>query len=102
MTSIFIDGELAAVDMGCMYRGVYTLLGGGTHGGYPGVAKLINLCHMRRACDERMEWVDFLCGDFSWKTLFHLTPRPLYLLSNAPVEVAHHDAPSVRSEAHAG
>jgi len=26
--------------------------------------------------------VDFLCGDFSWKKLFHLTPRPLYEASN--------------------
>lgn len=102
MTSILIEGELAVVDMGCMYEGVYTLLGGGTHRGYPGVAKLINLYHMRRACEERMARVDFLCGDFAWKTLFHLTPRPLYVLSDAPVESVRHDALPVRSEAHAG
>jgi hypothetical protein len=29
--------------------------------------------------------VDFLCGDFSWKALFHLAPRPLYRLSSASV-----------------
>ena len=84
MTAAVIGGEAAAVDMGCVYRGVYTLVAGGTHGAYKGVAKLINVHHMRRACEERLEQVDFLCGDFSWKTLFHLTPRPLYLLSSAP------------------
>ena len=86
LTTVMIGGEPAAVDMGCVYRGVYTLLGGGTHGGHPGVAKLINIHHMRRACQERLQLVDFLCGDFSWKNLFHLTPRPLYALSNAAVE----------------
>jgi hypothetical protein len=86
MTTVIIGGEIAAVDMGCVYRGVYTLLGGGTNRDHPGVAKLINLHHMQRACRERLELVDFLCGDFSWKQLFHLTPRPLYLLSNSPVE----------------
>ena len=83
MTTVLIDGQIAAVDMGCLFRGVYTLLAGGTHAGCPGVAKLINTYHMRRACEERFRHVDFLCGDFSWKTLFHLTPSPLYLLSNA-------------------
>ena len=78
MTAVLIDGEPIAVDMGCLHLGTYTLLAGGTHEGYPGVAKLINVHHMRRACEERMEQVDFLCGDFSWKTMFHLTPRPLY------------------------
>jgi len=88
LTAILIEGEPAAVDMGCVYHGVYTLLGGGTSDRFPGIAKLINLYHMRRACNERLSQVDFLCGDFSWKTMFHLTPRPLYLLSNmdqAPV-----------------
>ena len=102
LTSVVIDGELAAVDMGCLCRGAYTLLAGGAHAGYPGVAKLINLYHMRRACEERMERVDFLCGDFSWKKLFHLTPRPLHLLSNAPAMAAHHDDLRVQSEARVG
>ncbi len=80
MTSVFIDGQPAAVDMGCIRQGHYTLLAGGTEGDYPGIAKLINLHHIQRACAERVDLVDFLCGDFSWKTLFHLTQRPLYLL----------------------
>ena len=91
MTAILIGGEVAAVDLGCVYRGVYTLLGGGTNGNYPGIAKLINVHHLRVACEERLQSVDFLCGDFQWKTLFRLTPRPLYLLSNVPAEPSNHE-----------
>lgn len=87
LTSIIIGGETAAVDMGALYRGNYVLLAGGTNAAFPGVAKLINTHHMQRACNERMETVDFLCGNFSWKTMFHLTPRPLYMLSNIPQSV---------------
>ncbi len=85
MTAIVIGGETAAIDLGCVYRGTYTLLAGGTHADYCGVAKLINFHHMDRACREHLQRVDFLCGDFSWKTLFHLTPRPLYLLTDMAV-----------------
>ncbi len=98
-TSVLIKGELAAVDMGCVFRGTYTLLGGGTSAEHPGVAKLINLHHIRRACSEHLELVDFLCGDFSWKKLFHLTPRPLYLLSNAHAASGHPENLEVRSAA---
>ena len=88
MTTI-LDGDRAiAVDLGCIYRGTYTLFAGGTHGDYPGVAKLINLRHMERACHEGLREVDFLCGSFSWKTLFHLTERPLYLLSARYAEIS--------------
>jgi len=83
-TTVLIGHEPAAVDMGCFYNGVYTLLAGGTNASFPGVAKLINLHHIQRACNERMRQVDFLCGDFNWKKLFHLAPRPLFMLSNLP------------------
>jgi hypothetical protein len=43
------------------------------------------LHHLRRACDERLDCVDFLCGDFAWKPLFHLRPRPLFLYGPQPV-----------------
>lgn len=99
LTTVLVDDEPIAVDMGCLYRGTYTLLAGGTHGNYPGVAKLINLHHMRRACEEKFDRVDFLCGDFSWKTLFHLTPRPLYLLSTVVAQEIAPDAPGFRSAA---
>lgn len=87
LTTVLIGNEVAAVDMGCVFNGIYTLLAGGTNGDYCGVAKLINIHHMRWACQERLELVDFLCGDFAWKTLFHLSPRPLYLLSNSNTAV---------------
>lgn len=95
MTTIEIDGDPAAVDLGCVYNGEYTLLAGGTNGRFPGIAKVINLYHMRRACEERMDQVDFLCGNFSWKTMFHLSPRPLYILSNLTPPVTESARPSV-------
>lgn len=82
MTTILVEGQVAAVDMGCIYNDVYTLFAGGTNPGFLGIAKYINLYHMRRACRERLGEVDFLCGDFGWKPMFHLTPRPLYKMSN--------------------
>jgi len=85
LTTVLIEGRPAAVDMGVIYNGIYTLLGGGTSADFPGVAKLINTFHMQRACRERLRQADFLCGDFSWKGIFHLSTRPLYLLSNVPV-----------------
>lgn len=81
-TSLYLDGRLAALDIGVLFNGRYTLLAGATSGEFPGVAKLINLHHLEYACCQRIDEVDFLCGDSgcSWKPLFHLTPRPLYLL----------------------
>ncbi len=84
ITTVLIEGTPAAVDLGCVYRGNYTMLAGGTHAGYPGVAKLINLHHMKYACEQKLLSVDFLCGDFSWKKLFHLAERPLYMISDRP------------------
>jgi len=81
MTTIIIDGQTAAVDMGCVYGSTYTLLAGGTNAEFPGVAKLINMHHMKWACEHKLGRVDFLCGDFNWKTQFHLTPHPLYQLT---------------------
>ncbi|MFH1132059.1 MAG: GNAT family N-acetyltransferase [Pseudomonadota bacterium] len=83
LTAVLINDELVAVDMGCIYRGTYTLFAGGTNASYPGVAKLINTHHMQYACREKLQAMDFLCGGSSWKNIFHLSPRPLYLLSNA-------------------
>jgi hypothetical protein len=81
LTTVLVGGRPAAVDMGCLYDNVYTLLAGGTGAEHPGIAKLINLHHMRWACETGIKRVDFLCGDFHWKTQFHLEQAPLYLLS---------------------
>lgn len=82
ITTVLIDDKIAAVDMGCLYNGDYILLAGGTHTDYPGIAKLINLHHIQQACSNNYEAVDFLCGDFTWKKIFHLSPRILYKMSN--------------------
>ena len=86
LTTIIIQGRVAAVDLGGVYNGCYTLFGGGTNADFIGVAKLINTHHIRWACEEKLELVDFLCGDFAWKKIFHLSPRPLYLLSSRAEE----------------
>lgn len=78
ITTVLIGGKVAAVDMGALWSSTYTVLAGGTNPDFPGVAKLINLHHMEWACLQKLMKVDFLCGEFNWKTRFHLTARPLY------------------------
>lgn len=78
ITTIVLGGTVAAVDIGAVWRKTYTVLAGATNPEFPGVAKMINFHHLERACRERFEMVDFLCGDFGWKQRFHLSARPLY------------------------
>ena len=80
ITTILIGGKIAAVDMGALYKGTYTILAGGTNPDFKGIAKLINFHHIDWACKQKIKMVDFLCGNFNWKERFHLTPRPLYEL----------------------
>ena len=87
ITTVILDGAVAAIDMGAVYRGAYTVLAGGTDTRFPGVAKLINLYHMELACRERLHAVDFLCGDFGWKERFHLTARPLYQIRSGQAPI---------------
>lgn len=82
MTTVLIEGKIAAIDMGCLFNEDYTLLAGGTSESFPGVAKVINLHHIQEACKNNYKTVDFLCGNFSWKTMFHLTPRPLFKMTS--------------------
>ncbi|MCB2148306.1 MAG: GNAT family N-acetyltransferase [Deltaproteobacteria bacterium] len=81
VTAVLVGGELAAVDIGAVWNGTYTVVAGGTCGDFPGVAKLINFHHLEWACQQHLRAVDFLCGEFNWKNRFHLTPRPLYKMS---------------------
>jgi len=78
VTTVVLKGEIAAVDIGTIWKKGYTVLAGGTNPEFRGVAKMINLHHMEWACQQRMYVVDFLCGDFGWKKRFHLSSRPLY------------------------
>ncbi len=86
ITTVLAGDEIAAVDMGAMFNGSYTLLAGGTNSNFLGIAKFINLHHLEWSCRQRFEKVDFLCGDFNWKARFRLTPRPLYALNHLPLE----------------
>ena len=85
VTTVLVAGEVAAVDLGACFKNTYTLLAGGTNPDFPGVAKVINLHHLERACRERFDSVDFLCGDFNWKSRFHLAERPLFQMSRISV-----------------
>jgi hypothetical protein len=87
-TTVLIGGKIAAVDIGAVYAGTYTVMAGATNPDFPGVAKLINLHHIEWACQQRLAQVDFLCGDFNWKSRFHLTSRPLYELVTASADEA--------------
>ena len=83
VTTVLVDGEIAAIDVGGVWHNAYTVLAGGTNREFPGVAKLINFHHLEVACRERFDSVDFLCGDFGWKQRFRLVPRPLYQIELA-------------------
>jgi CelD/BcsL family acetyltransferase involved in cellulose biosynthesis len=78
VSSVSVGGRLAAVDVGAVFNGRYTVLAGAADPEFPGIAKAINLSHIRWGCSNRFEQIDFLCGDFGWKERFHLEPRPLF------------------------
>ena len=80
VTTVLVDGKVAAVDMGAVWNKTYTVMAGGTDAEFPGIAKLINLHHLEWACAQRIQMVDFLCGEFNWKERFHLAARPLYTI----------------------
>lgn len=86
VTTVLIGGKVAAIDISAIFNGIHTVLAGGTHTDFPGVAKLINLHHLEWSCQQHFHEVDFLCGDFNWKSRFHLTPRPLYEIRRLSAE----------------
>lgn len=89
ITTLLIGGHIAAVDIGAIWKKTYTLLAGATHREFPGVAKMINFHHIQWACQQKLDEVDFLCGNFGWKERFHLTPRPLFHLYVQPQNITH-------------
>jgi hypothetical protein len=84
VTTAVVGGKIAAVDIGAVWNCQYTVLAGGTNSDFPGIAKRINLHHIEMACRKHYHTVDFLCGDFGWKSRFHLSPRPLFLIEHTP------------------
>lgn len=89
MVSLEINGRIVAVDLGTLYRGTYTVFLGGTDLELPGVAKAINMYHIDFAFKKRLSKVDFLCGDFHWKKLWHLDPEPLYKFLTPALRTEH-------------
>jgi len=90
VTTAIVEEKIAAVDMGAVFNNTYTVVAGGTHPDFPGIAKVINLHHLEWACHNRMEAVDFLCGSFNWKERFHLSPRPSYEIHTQPDTAVFH------------
>lgn len=78
VTRATAGGSLAAVDIGAVRNGCYTVMAGATSPEFPGIAKVINLHHIKISCTQKYYCTDFLCGDFGWKERFHLRSRPLY------------------------
>lgn len=101
VVSLLVEGTLAAVDIGAIYNNKCTVLAGGTHRDFPGVAKVINLHHMEWACREHLEELDFLCGDFGWKERFRLFPRPLYQIEGKTLRIQSDSFDSERISVHA-
>ena len=87
LTTVLIGGVVAAVDLGAVWGNCYSLLTGGTNREFPGVAKLINLHHIEWGCANGMSQIDFLCGDYGWKSRFGLKAVPYYRLRR-PLERA--------------
>ncbi len=83
VSKVSLKGRRAAVDVGAVCGGRYTVLAGATDPELRGVAKAINLFHIKWGCRLRVDQIDFLCGDFGWKRRFHLEPRPLFLSTKA-------------------
>lgn len=98
ITTLLAGDKIAAVDMGAVFNRTYTVLAGGAHRDFPGIAKVINLHHLEWACRKRIETVDFLCGDFNWKERFRLIPRTLFELRHTftpnLTETCYHDPPA--------
>lgn len=86
MVSLELDGKTVAVDIGALYRGVYTVFLGGVFSRVPGLPKVMNMYHIDYALNNRVFKLDFLCGDFNWKKLWHLDQEPLFKLVSGALE----------------
>ncbi len=85
MVSIKIDGELAAVDFGCVYNNVLTVLVGGVNPRYRdlGVAKFINFEHIKYGFNNKLDRIEFLGFDFNWKEHWHLMKEKMFKFCNS-------------------
>jgi len=92
MISLEVNGTTAAVDMGALFNNTYTVFLGGTHQDFKGIAKAMNLHHIQFAFENKIPKIDFLCGDFHWKKIWHLDPEPLFTYLS-PVLAVENDLP---------
>jgi hypothetical protein len=99
LTTVLVGGRVAAVDMGAVWNATYTVMAGGTHPDFQGIAKLINLHHLEWACAQRIGMVDFLCGEFNWKERFHLSARPLYAIAKTRNTASRFQPPAFHEQA---
>jgi CelD/BcsL family acetyltransferase involved in cellulose biosynthesis len=86
MVSLELEGKTMAVDVGAIYNGVYTIFLGGIFSRVPGLPKAMNMHHIDYSLHNRIYKVDFLCGDFNWKKLWHLDEEPLFKLVSPDLE----------------
>lgn len=78
LVCLSVNGRAIAADLAALFQGSYVVFLGGTHPEHRGVAKAMNMHHIEYAFEQRVLRVDFLCGDFYWKKIWHLDPEPLY------------------------
>ena len=86
MVSMELEGRIMAVDVGAIYNGVYTIFLGGVFSRVPGLPKAMNMYHIDYALKNRIAKVDFLCGDFNWKKLWHFNEEPLFKVVSPDLE----------------
>lgn len=80
MTAINVNGELAAIDLGCVYNNIMTVFVGGVNPKFrnKGIAKYINLEHIKYAFEHKLEKIEFLAFSFNWKEMWHLKKERLF------------------------
>lgn len=89
MVSMELEGNTVAVDLGSVFKGVYTVFLGGIFSRVPGLPKAMNMHHIDFAINSKIHKLDFLCGDFNWKKLWHLDEEPLFkVVSSDPEDAA--------------
>lgn len=80
MMSVEINREIVAVDLLCIYKGVYYALKGGYKTQkYPGIGNYMNLIEIQDAINLGINKMDFLAENYGWKDKwFEETPLFMY------------------------
>tara|TARA_Y100000034_G_scaffold89941_1_gene108308 strand:+ start:4586 stop:5527 length:942 start_codon:yes stop_codon:yes gene_type:complete len=80
MTVVKVDDELAAIDFGCIYGDTMTVFAGGVNPKFrnQGIAKFINMEHIKYGFDCKLDKLEFLAFNFNWKEMWHLKKEKLF------------------------